>query len=43
MDDYFARRRALIDDYLGALAARTGAPAPLDAPLRRALASAERS
>lgn len=40
MDDYFARRRALIDDYLGALASRTGAPAPLDAPLRRALSSA---
>ncbi|HKR66175.1 MAG TPA: polyprenyl synthetase family protein [Thermoanaerobaculia bacterium] len=39
MDDYFSRRRALIDESLAALASRTGAPAPLDAPLRRALAS----
>src|SRR6185436_6905392 len=37
--DYFSERRALIDDRLRALAGRMGAPAPLDAPLRRALAA----
>jgi geranylgeranyl diphosphate synthase, type II len=36
--DYFTTRRALIDDFLGAL--RPNAPAPLSAPLRRALSSA---
>jgi len=40
VSDYFASRRASIDDYLGHLAGATGAPRPLDAPLRRALASA---
>jgi geranylgeranyl diphosphate synthase, type II len=37
--DYFGSRRALIDQSLQQLASRTGAPAPLDAALRRALAS----
>jgi geranylgeranyl diphosphate synthase, type II len=37
--DYFASRRALIDDYLAALAGRTGAPKPLIEPLRHALRS----
>lgn len=40
MNDYFASRRALLDDYLASLAARTNAPAPLRAPLERALTSA---
>lgn len=40
MSDYFSSRRRLIDDYLGALATRTGAPRPLEAPLGRALTSA---
>lgn len=40
MSDYFSRRRALIDDTLAQLATRTGAPAPLAAPLTRALGSA---
>ncbi len=39
MNDYFAARRALIDDYLKTMAARTGAPAPLREPLQRALTS----
>jgi geranylgeranyl diphosphate synthase, type II len=39
MDDYFASRRKLIDDYLSALAVRTGAPKPLVEPLRRSLQS----
>lgn len=38
--DYFASRRALLDDYLAALAGRTNAPAALQAPLARALTSA---
>lgn len=40
MNDYFASRRALLDAYLALLAARTNAPAPLRAPLERALTSA---
>jgi geranylgeranyl pyrophosphate synthase len=40
MSDSFSARRSLIDDYLAGLAARIAAPAPLDAPLRRALVSA---
>ena len=40
MNDYFASRRALLDDYLASLATRTNAPAPLRAPLERALTSA---
>jgi geranylgeranyl diphosphate synthase, type II len=39
VNDYFAARRALIDDYLKSMAARTGAPAPLRDPLLRALTS----
>ena len=39
MNDSFASRRALIDSYLQNLAERTGAPAPLIAPLRRSLSS----
>src|SRR5438067_2003460 len=39
MQDYFASRRALIDDHLRALASRAGAPRPLAAPLQRALTS----
>ncbi len=39
MDDYFASRRSLIDEYLRDLAAHTGAPKPLVEPLRRSLAS----
>ena len=39
MNDYFATRRALIDEYLRSMAARTGAPAPLREPLARALTS----
>jgi len=37
LNDYFAERRNRIDEYLQALAGQTGAPTPLDAPLRRAL------
>ena len=37
--DYFAARRALIDDHLKSVAARTGAPKPLAAPLQRSLTS----
>jgi geranylgeranyl diphosphate synthase type II len=40
LNEYFAARRALVDDFLKQLASSTGAPRPLDAPLRRALASA---
>ncbi|HEX2122373.1 MAG TPA: polyprenyl synthetase family protein [Thermoanaerobaculia bacterium] len=40
MNDYFSARRTLVDDYLARLASRTGAPAPLAAPLARALGSA---
>jgi geranylgeranyl diphosphate synthase, type II len=40
MSDPFAHRRALIDEFLGGLATRTGAPAVLAAPLSRALESA---
>jgi geranylgeranyl diphosphate synthase type II len=39
MSDSFEARRALIDRALSDLASRTGAPAALDAPIRRALAS----
>src|SRR5688500_15208382 len=38
--DPFHDRRALIDQFLATLASRTGAPAPLAAPLTRALGSA---
>lgn len=38
MNDYLTSRRALVDDFLSRL--RPDAPAPLDAPLRRALTSA---
>ena len=37
--DFFAARRALIDDYLTALADSATTPAPLQQPLRRAIAS----
>jgi geranylgeranyl diphosphate synthase type II len=40
MSDYFPARRALIDRTLAEVASRTGAPAPLAAPLGRALESA---
>ncbi|HJQ38100.1 MAG TPA: polyprenyl synthetase family protein [Thermoanaerobaculia bacterium] len=40
MNDYFLARRAEIDAFLQGLASRTGAPVPLDAPLRRSLGSA---
>ncbi|HYK04268.1 MAG TPA: polyprenyl synthetase family protein [Thermoanaerobaculia bacterium] len=40
MTDYFSARRALVDQTLADLASRTGAPAPLAAPLARALGSA---
>ena len=40
MSEYFSRRRALIDETLAQLASRTNAPAPLAAPLTRALGSA---
>lgn len=40
MSDSFSARRSLIDTYLANLAARTGAPAPLAAPLARTLQSA---
>lgn len=39
MSDYFSSRRELIDRFLRGVADGTGAPLPLDAPLRRALAS----
>jgi geranylgeranyl diphosphate synthase type II len=39
LNDYFAARRALLDDYLKNVAARTGAPKPLAEPLARALSS----
>jgi geranylgeranyl diphosphate synthase, type II len=39
LTDYFSNRRQLVDDYLAALGARTGAPAVLAAPIQRALAS----
>jgi geranylgeranyl diphosphate synthase, type II len=39
LNHYFASRRALLDDCLSALAARTGAPAPLRDPVARALTS----
>ena len=39
MNEYFAARRAWIDDYLKDLASRTGAPSPLDGALRRSLES----
>jgi geranylgeranyl diphosphate synthase type II len=39
VNDYFAARRALVDAVLESTAQRAGAPKPLDAPLRRALAS----
>lgn len=39
VNDYFSARRTLVDDYLARLAARTGAPVPLAAPLARALGS----
>ena len=39
VNDYFGSRRKLIDDYLAALAERTGAPKPLIEPLRRSLQS----
>lgn len=37
--DYFPSRRRAVDDYLAGLAGRTGAPKPLDGPLRRSLTS----
>ncbi len=37
LNETFAARRALIDDYLHSLAERTGAPKPLVEPLRRSL------
>jgi geranylgeranyl diphosphate synthase type II len=40
VDEYFASRRALIDERLRAVAARAGAPKPLGEPLRRSLMSA---
>jgi geranylgeranyl diphosphate synthase type II len=39
MNDYFASRRTLIDDYLRNLASRTGAPNPLVEPLQRSIVS----
>jgi geranylgeranyl diphosphate synthase type II len=39
VNDYFAARRALLDEYLKNAAARTGAPKPLAEPLARALSS----
>jgi geranylgeranyl diphosphate synthase, type II len=39
LNEYFSARRALVDGFLEQLASRTGAPPPLDAPLRRALTS----
>lgn len=40
MNDYFASRRVLLDEFLADLARRTGAPVPLRAPVERALTSA---
>lgn len=40
LNEYFAARRSLVDDFLEQLASSTGAPQPLAAPLRRALTSA---
>jgi geranylgeranyl diphosphate synthase, type II len=40
VNDYFTARRTLIDEFLASTGARTNAPAPLQPPLRRALASA---
>ena len=40
MNEYFASRRLLLDNYLTRLATDTDAPAPLRAPLDRALTSA---
>lgn len=39
VNDYFSLRRAQLDEYLGGLARRTGAPKPLAAPLAQAIAS----
>src|SRR5438477_9281243 len=39
MNDYFAARRAQLDEYFKNVAARTGAPKPLNDPLARALLS----
>jgi geranylgeranyl pyrophosphate synthase len=39
VNEYFAARRALIDDHLARLATRTGAPRPLELPLQRSLTS----
>jgi geranylgeranyl diphosphate synthase type II len=39
VNDYFSSKRALLDDYLKSLAARTGAPKPLREPLQRAMTS----
>lgn len=39
MNDYFAARRTLLDDYLRTLSTRTGAPKALREPLARALTS----
>ena len=40
MNDYFASRRGLVDEYLATLASRIAAPAPLRGPLASALTSA---
>ena len=40
MNDYFASRRGLVDEYLATLASRIAAPAPLRDPLASALTSA---
>jgi geranylgeranyl diphosphate synthase type II len=40
LNEYFAARRSLIDDFLRHLANSTGAPGPLAAPLSRSLSSA---
>ena len=40
VNEYFAARRAMIDDHLSKVAARTGAPKPLASALRTALTSA---
>ena len=39
VNDYFAARRALIDETLNNIAIRAGAPKPLADPLKRALTS----
>src|SRR5438105_2882032 len=39
VNDYFAARRAQLDEYFENVAARTGAPKPLNEPLARALLS----